>query len=454
MKKPLLLTLAAAILAAGTLSLMSHGSHTVDRPEVSASERLRLPDLKPRHSSPMSEAEYRKANDAVIACRNEIAASPEKFAPYVRLAGIYMQEARTTGEHHLYIPAAESLLDAVLRKDSSNFEAMIMKASILMTLHQFERAKSVAERAAALNSYSSFAYGILCDANVELGRYDDAIRACDRMVAVRPDLRSYARVSYQRELHGDRAGAIDAMKMALDAGVPGQENRMWVAYNLGNLYLNGGHLDTAEHIYKAILEERPDYGFAMAGLAAVHSARREYSRAIEELVRASQMMPEHIFIERLADIYRAMGQTESARTMEEKVLAAFIQHERDGWNIDREYAQFCADHDIHLDEAVNRARRELGRRPDNIDALQTYAWTLYKTGHGAEAIPYIERARRLDSTNAALNYYAGMIYHADGQERLALRRLGAAVRVTPYLTPLSRDTAERTLASLRGIASK
>ena len=116
----------------------------------------------------------------------------------------------------------------------------------------------------------------MCDANVELGHYDEAVAAVDKMMSARPDLRSYARASYLRELHGDRMGAVEAMKFAADAGAAGQENRSWALYNLGNIFLNWGKLDTAEFIYKGILEERPNYAYAMSGLAMVSAARKNY----------------------------------------------------------------------------------------------------------------------------------------------------------------------------------
>jgi hypothetical protein len=43
------------------------------------------------------------------------------------------------------------------------------------------------------------------------------------MMAIRPDLRSYSRVSYLREIFGDIPGAREAMLMAIQAGYPGQE---------------------------------------------------------------------------------------------------------------------------------------------------------------------------------------------------------------------------------------
>ncbi len=43
----------------------------------------------------------------------------------------------------------------------------------------------------------------------------------NRMVSIRPDIRSYSRISYLREIHGDIPGAIEAMELAVEAGAPG-----------------------------------------------------------------------------------------------------------------------------------------------------------------------------------------------------------------------------------------
>ena len=49
---------------------------------------------------------------------------------------------------------------------------------------------------------------VTVDALVELGRYDEAATALQRMVDLKPNLAAYARVSYFRELHGDLDGAL------------------------------------------------------------------------------------------------------------------------------------------------------------------------------------------------------------------------------------------------------
>ena len=49
-------------------------------------------------------------------------------------------------------------------------------------------------------------YGVIGDAQIELGRYHAAFATFERMVSLKPNLASYARIAYARELSGDTAG--------------------------------------------------------------------------------------------------------------------------------------------------------------------------------------------------------------------------------------------------------
>jgi tetratricopeptide (TPR) repeat protein len=412
-------------------------------------DALMLPDLFSRAGDSTS-VEFQKAQRSVWHLREEISKHSDVIKNYIELAQVYIQEARVSGRHHEYFPIADAIIAEVLRHNPENFEANVLKAGMMMTRHDFAHAKETIEKAIARNPYNSGAYGVLCDANVELGKYTEAVAAVDKMMNARPDLRSYARASYLRELYGDRMGAIEAMKLAADAGAAGQENREWALYNLGNIFLSSGKLDTAAFIYNGILEERPNYAFAMGGLAMVNAAHKNFPAAIELLVRASQTLPEHIFIEQLADLYLAMGQTESAGQMEQKALQAFELHEKDGWNVDREYAAFCLNHSINISEAKTRAERQYKMRPENIDALDTYAWALYKSGMANEAIPVIEHALHMKTINPNLHFHAGMIYAKVGNKEKAAAELKFALNENRYLSPLTTDEAHSTLLSLEG----
>jgi tetratricopeptide (TPR) repeat protein len=408
MKRPvgILVTGASVLVLAAALYL------TVPKKNAAAE----IPTLSLRGGSANTSTEFLNAQKAVEYCRDEIRKHPETVKYYVELAQLFLQESRVTGRHHEYIPKARYLIDEALSRDPQNYEARITKASLLMTMHHFREAREIARSALNENPHSAAGYGILCDALVESGQYEEAVKVCDQMLGVRPDLRSYARASYLRELHGSDSGAIEAMKWAADAGVFGQENRAWALYTLGRLFLNEGKLDTADYIFKGILEERPEYAYAMSGLAQVRLARGESKEAVDLITKAYQLVPEHLFVEQLADIYQSTGQTQSAEGVAKIVLRAYEQHETDGWNINREYAMFCANHEINLPEALARAKKEFDLRPDNIDVLDTYAWTLLRNGRGAEAVPLIERAMRLHTRNSMMHYHAGMIYAAAGMQ--------------------------------------
>jgi Flp pilus assembly protein TadD len=92
-----------------------------------------------------------------------------------------------------------------------------------------------------------------------------------------------------------------------------------------------------------------------------------------------------------------------------------------------EFADFCADHDILLGESLRRAEAEYNRRPNHLHALETFAWTLHKNGRSAEALPFIERAMRLETQDAMVEYRAGRIYLAAGQTEKATAYLRQAL---------------------------
>jgi tetratricopeptide (TPR) repeat protein len=408
-------------------------------------EEARIPNISKRAGEIGPSAEFLNLQKAVEFYRFEIRQNPELIKNYVELAQLYMQEARATGRHHEYVAKAEKLLDEALSRQPDNFEANITKASLLLTMHRFEEAKALAETATARNAHYAFSWGVLSDALKELGDYPGAVKACDNMLSVRPDLRSYARASHLREIHGDLRGARDAMKMACDAGVAGQENRAWCLYHLANLFLKEGKLDTAEYIYKGILEERPNYPYALAGLADVHSAKQEFNEAEQLLLRAYDLAPEHLFMEKLVEVYRAAGQTEKASVLAESVLEAFKQHEQQGWNVNLEWAMFCAKHDLQLDEALTRAEIEYRRRPNNLDVQEAYAWTLHKLGRSAEALPIIEQALQINTCSPLLFFRAGMIARQTGEYEKAKNYLDRARAINPYLTAAEINIARQTL---------
>ena len=285
------------------------------------------------------------------------------------MVSIFIQEARVTGDHSYYDKASFKYLSDILIKDSSNFEALVMKSIIQMSQHHFSDGLQTAMKAQQINPYNAFVYGLLVDGNVESGNYTEAVENSDKMVSIRPDLRSYSRISYLREIHGDLPGAIDAMKLAVEAGAPGDEGTAWCRVQLGKLYQKADDTASASMQFNIALNERPSYPFAMAGNASLEAANNNFDTAIEMYTNAIQTMNDYSFKEELADIYVLKGDLSKATEIRKQVIFEFakqsnlaMKDESIGHYSDRELAYaYLAVND--KDKALEHAMLEYNRRP-------------------------------------------------------------------------------------------
>jgi tetratricopeptide (TPR) repeat protein len=177
-------------------------------------------EIIPRKGNPAQSSEWTLSKKISAGLIQKIKNDPSDSKSRIALAAIYLQEARYSGNFAYYDRAALNCVNAVQKKDANNFEALTFKAMIYLSQHHFAEGLKWATQIQKTYSYSAFVYGILVDANVELGNYKAALDDADKMVSIRPDIRSYSRISYLREIYGDIPGAIEAMTLAVEAGSP------------------------------------------------------------------------------------------------------------------------------------------------------------------------------------------------------------------------------------------
>jgi tetratricopeptide (TPR) repeat protein len=412
-----------------------------------------LPEPKNRIGSLALGGEWVNTKAAMEGLLAKLRTDPTDQKSRLLLAEAYMQEGRVTGNHPYYDAAAMQLLQEVLKAGPESFEALCCQASLSLTQHHFSQGLALAEQAQAINPNSGYVYGLLTDANVELGHYDQAVKMADKMNQVRPDLTAYARVSYLREIHGDLPGAIQAMDMAVKAGYPGLEQTEWSRVALGHLYEVSGHLDQAAGYYQQALTFRPNYAYALAGQARVAAARKDYTTAINNLNLARATVKDYAFTDELVDVYRLNHQpAEAAKMAQESVsmLADAAKQANDneelGHYTDRELA-YAYLKTNELDKALEHAKIEYARRPDNIDVNETLAWVYYKRGEYAEAQKYMQVARRTNSQNPVLLCRAGLILSKTGKPTEGRALIEKAVKTAPYLNPEVTAEGENLLAA-------
>ena len=379
---------------------------------------------------------------------------PNDTKSSLALAALFIQEARVTGNFVYYDMAAMKYVNNVLSKDSLNFNALIFKSLIYLSQHHFADGLATAQKAQKINSYNAFVYGLIVDGNVEMGNYTAAVESSDKMVSVRPDIRSYSRISYLREIYGDYPGAIEAMKMAVSAGAPTDEATEWARIQLGRLYENTGELKYALMHYTIALDERPDYPYAIAGLARLSMAGRDYPKAIAYYKHADSLMNDYSFKEELVDAYKLSGQKDKADAITREIIGEMNKDaqagqtdESIGHYADRELAiAYMKVNDYK--KALEHALLEYNRRPDNIDVNETVAWVYYNKGDYATAMPYIKTALKTHSKNPVLLCHAGLLYAKAGDKATAKILLGDALKQNPNINETLKSEAQDVLKGL------
>ncbi len=396
-----LLLLFVALVTLAMMNCSCKSKAADNNSSATISNDLSIPALFERKGELAKAEEWQKTKQKVAELNQKIAKQSNDVKSRLQIAVIYMSEARITGEHPYYYPAITKILDGVLALDSKNFEAHVYKASVKMSQHQFTEAKALAEKAKNINPDNAYIYGVLVDANVELGNYEEAVKMSDKMQALKPSLESYSRASYLREIYGDYPGAIEAMKMAVQAGLPGSEPYCWSKKTLAHLYEKTGKWSEAEKEYQDILAIRPSYAFALEGLAKVEKARKNYPKALNLLKQASDIMPEFSFHEEMADIYELQGESQKARDKYLEVITMLGEDEKSGHTVSLELCRLYSQTGMY-DQAIEQGMKEYQQRPLNIDVNQALAWANFKKNETEKARNYIKVALKTGSKDPEL----------------------------------------------------
>lgn len=421
-----------------SLSMQSCSESHADSPaENSSITENKIPALlsRPDKLTPTAEwTEIAKRYDQAVATLTQ---NPQNGEARVKLATLFINEARVTGEHPYYYPAALAMLDAVSdeeRKKSEevDFAVRYLKASVQLSLHDFKTALETGLDAVEKFPMNAGLYGVLVDAYTELGDYQNAVKMSDKMVSMRPDLRSYSRISYLRELHGEVEGSIEAMKMAVGAGLRGSEQQAWCRLQLGQLHERYGDLDQAEMQYKIILEERPNYPFAVAALGEIELKKGNKEAAATYFEEAIALIPEVGFYEQKASLLQSEGKDAEAKKIGKEIIEMMNEDQAAGHNMDLEMAA------VHLDlldqpqVALELALKALEARPENIDVHKMLARVYYEQNEMEKAAKHLEKARITNSKDPMLLCLAGLIKLETGMQEEGKALIAASFTSDPF----------------------
>src|SRR5262249_23536591 len=226
---------------------------------------------------------------------------------YLQLAAIYIRRARETGDFNVNRKAM-SAVDQALEKEPESIPARKLKFSLLATFHRFSEAREMA--AGLRDQYPSdpFAYGILTDANGERGDYDAAHRAAQKMIDLKPNSSSYARVGHLRSLYGNHSGAIEMMTLAAQTADPrDKEAQSWCLVTMGKEFFKAGEFEKSEKVLDEAIQISPDYGLALVEKARVRAAKGDYQGAADYLAKSQSHFPSPESLILSGDLFATQG---------------------------------------------------------------------------------------------------------------------------------------------------
>ncbi len=383
------------------------------------------------------------AEMAIQQATAKIAGQPEHAPYYNSLAMAYARRARETSDVAYYTKAEETLKKS-LALAPDNFEALKTVTWLQLGRHEFAKALETATKLNHTSPDDLSVYGYLVDANVELGNYAAAVNAAQWMLDIRPgNVAGLVRAGYLRELHGNLAGALEAMQMADDStGLSETEDRAWLYTQMAHLELVQGDLTRAENYAVTALSVFPDYHYALAQLAQVRIAQTRYADAVTLLAKRYAAAPHAENLYALAEAQALAGQDEEAAASFRKFEAQSLAESGLTDNSNHELIFYYVDHAGDASRALEVAQREIARRHD-VFTLDAYAWALAASGDYRAADEHMQKALSVGVRDPKLLFHAGSI-------ALHLKRADEAAK---YLNDAASRHSRDAMELLRAMAA-
>lgn len=369
---------------------------------------------------------------------------PGDWTAWAALGAAYVEQARVSYDPAFYAKAEQAARRS-LELEPDNAEALGARAALHAARHDFAPAHADAQAAHERNPFDPDALGVLADALIELGRYEEGFDVIQRMLDVRPGVPSFTRASYSFELRGDLRGARYALDRAAGVAASAQD-RAFVALLTGELAWHAGDAASALAHYETGLRATPDGPSLRAARAKALAALGDRPAALREYESVTDDLPQPEFLIAYGELLEAGGDREKAEEQYALVRAQQRLLAAEGVNVDLELALFEADHGSAA-AAVAAARAEADKRR-SVFAHDALAWALHAAGKDAEALPHADAALALGTRSAALHYHRGMILLGLDRPTDALTALREALALNPHFSSVHAPRAQAAIAEL------
>jgi tetratricopeptide (TPR) repeat protein len=398
-----------------------------------------------------AQAQHLSADERIAYYEKLLKQSPNDPKAETALASAFIQKLRETTDF-AHLNRAATLVERIVKADPRSYDGIRLSAEIETHRHNFSKAADLARELTERNPSDAGSFGILGDSLMEMGRYDEAGDAYQRMLEIGPNLTSYNRVAYQKFVTGNSNEAVSWMSLAVKAGSAVPENRAWCLVEFGDMLFKIGRPEDARSAYKQALEALPGYHRALASQAKQYAAEGRFDQALQNYQRAQSVIPLPEYVAASAILYEKLGQKTQA-DQQRKVIDVIDKLGRvNGEKGNRMLALVYADENRNLDRALELVKAELENRKDvyTYDAL---SWVLFRSGRQKEAEEASTKALALHTPDPMLLYHGGVIAMAVGKREQGAALLRQALALNPTFSYPQAEDAKQKLSQAGVVAS-
>lgn len=397
--------------------------------------------LDARVGGPTGRLSVGTIEETVRRLEERVRAVPSDDTAHAALGLAYVEQARITGDATRYA-AAESVLDRSLEiNDDDNFGAYTGLAALAAARHDFVAAERFARDGLALNPQSATLHGILSDAEIQLGRYDQGFASVQRMADLSPDVAAVARAAYTHELRGDDDEARRLMQRAYDQAANDDE-RAFALFQLGEIALADGEANRALGMFLQALELSPDDISALSGKAHSLGAAGQVATAADSYEQLLERAPLADFMIEYGEFLIAHDRGDEGAVWIDRARQQIAVDRANGVQPDAGSILFELDHGDPV--AALALSEQMATRQPFFEVLEAHAWALLRNGRAAEAATTIERSLAVGVRDAELYARAAIIHDVVGNADRATSSAAEARRIDPNVSlSLTASEAER-----------
>jgi len=384
-----------------------------------------------------------KSNDQIAFWNNKLESNPTNFVYQKKLANLYAQQFKLTGDISALL-RSDSLLLHVNEQIPNQVGVLQSLATNAISRHAFRDAEAYIQQAFEIGENRFISSLILADVAMERGADWKAAKLM-KDIASKQNFDFLIRKVKYLDQQGDLAGAIEAMEMALaKAKMSNNPNLInWSLSNLGDMYGHDGRIEQSYQSYLEALKYQPHDLHSLKGIAWIaysHDRKPKEAKRIIQFLKHAHHSPEYeLLLAELAEFEH----NEKAMDQHYNAFKALAADERYG-NMYNSYLCLLPEQQIG-NGALAYAQKEVEERPHPMSFL-LLSRALYQDGKKEKAIEIIEEKVIGKTFEPDALYHIGLMYKGLGEKEKARPFLDEALEASYELGPLASLDISNTLA--------